>query len=172
MKLYVRFTIYIWINILLNNNMILNAGIYFSITVSLLQLIYILWTRKIANIICQPILSTKTFTEEIPDIYVITLRICHNYIDFSISVSNIQHSMLSFHKENTFLLNNKCQVILPKTMLEYFEIHSSFVSDVYMEDIPGIICQLHHLHLEKYFIQQQHYLYLRHKHVRIFGNSQ
>ena len=39
--LYVRFTIYIWSNIIFNNTMIQIANIYVSTTVYLLQMIYI-----------------------------------------------------------------------------------------------------------------------------------
>ena len=35
-------------------------------------------------------------------------------------------------------------------------IHNSFASDIYMEDIANMICQLLHLHLEQYFIEQKH----------------
>ena len=47
-------------------------------------------------------------------------------------------------------------------MLEYLEIHNSFASDIYMSDVAGIICKLHHLHLEKYFIQQKYELNFQH----------
>ena len=40
-------------------------------------------------------------------------------------------------------------------MLLSLVIHNSFISDVYMEDISDITCQIHHLHLEQYFIQQK-----------------
>ena len=64
--------------------------------------------------------------------------------------------MLDFHKENTVLLKKKLQGILPTCMLAYLDINNSFVYNVYMDDIVNIICQIHHLHLETYFIQQQH----------------
>ena len=64
--------------------------------------------------------------------------------------------MLDLHKENTILLNNKCQGILPTTMLEYLIIHNIFVFDVYMENIADMKFQSHHLHLEDSFIQQKH----------------
>ena len=54
------------------------------------------------------------------------------------------------------------QVILLTNMLEYLEIHNSFVSDVYMEDISNMLCQFYRLHLEQQFIQQQHYHTRRH----------
>ena len=38
--------------------------------------------------------------------------------------------MLTFHKENTDLLNNKCQGILPTTRLSSLVIHNSSVSNV------------------------------------------
>ena len=47
-------------------------------------------------------------------------------------------------------------------MLESLVIHHSFFSDVYREDIADIKCQLHHLHLEQYFIQQKHYQNFQH----------
>ena len=34
-------------------------------------------------------------------------------------------------------------------MLASLEIQNSFVSDVYMEYIANMICQIHHLHLEQ-----------------------
>ena len=79
------------------------------------------------------------------------------FIDYCLIVSNIKHSMLDFSKENNALLRNKYQVILPETMLEYLAIHNSFFSVVYMEDIPDMNCQLYHLHLEIYVIQQKNY---------------
>ena len=47
-------------------------------------------------------------------------------------------------------------------MLEYLETHNSFVSDVYMDDIADMICQLQHSHLEQYFIQQKHDINFQH----------
>ena len=41
-------------------------------------------------------------------------------------------------------------------MLSSLKIHNKFVYGVYTEDKADIICQIHHLHLEQYFIQQQH----------------
>ena len=61
--------------------------------------------------------------------------------------------MLYFHNENTVLLKNKRQVILPLNMLASLAIHNSFVSDVYMDDISAMVCQIHHLHLKQYFIK-------------------
>ena len=43
-----------------------------------------------------------------------------------------------FHIQN----NNKCQGILPTNMLASLEIHSSSFSNLYMEDIADMICQL------------------------------
>ena len=40
-------------------------------------------------------------------------------------------------------------------MLESLVIINSFVTDVYMEYIADMKCQLHHIHMEKYFIQQK-----------------
>ena len=34
-------------------------------------------------------------------------------------------------------------------MLEYLVTHNSFTSDIYMDDIPEMIYQIHHLHLEQ-----------------------
>ena len=70
--------------------------------------------------------------------------------------------MLDFIKENTVLLRNKYQGIRPTNMLESLVNQNSSVSDSYMEYIPDMIFQLHHLHLEQYFIQQQHDPNLRH----------
>ena len=86
--------------------------------------------------------------------YVVIICICYPTIESSISESNIQYSMLVFHKLNTVLLNNKFQVILPTTMLEYFVVHNIFFSDVYMEDTSKMKYQLNHTHLDQYFIQQ------------------
>ena len=66
------------------------------------------------------------------DIYVRNLCICHPLIDSSISGSNSQHSMLDFHKENTVLLKNKFQGIMPTTMLASLINLNSLVSDVYI----------------------------------------
>ena len=41
-------------------------------------------------------------------------------------------------------------------MLTYLVIHNCFVSDVYIEDISSTECQLHHIHLEEYFIELNH----------------
>ena len=73
---------------------------------SLLQLIYIGWDRKISTIKRHTILSTvqqyinsKILPRNIADIYVSIMSIFHLFIDFCISGSNNQHSMLAFHKE-------------------------------------------------------------------------
>ena len=47
-------------------------------------------------------------------------------------------------------------------MLEYLIIHNIFVSGVYMEDIADMKCQLHHIHLEQYFIKPKHDQNFRH----------
>ena len=52
------------------------------------------------------------------------------------------------------MLNNKCQGIPPTAILVCLVIDNCFVSDVYMEYIDDRKFQLHHLHLEQYFIQQ------------------
>ena len=41
-------------------------------------------------------------------------------------------------------------------MLAYLLNFNSFFSDVYMDNLADKKCQLHHLHLYKYFIQQTH----------------
>ena len=51
--------------------------------------------------------------------YVTFTFICHNFIDSSISGSNIQ-------------------AIMPTTMLAYLVIHNIFVYDVYMNDCPKL----------------------------------
>ena len=45
---------------------------------------------------------------------------------------------------------------MPSIMFPFFVIHNSFVSDVYLYNISDMKCQIHHLHLEQYFIQQKH----------------
>ena len=64
--------------------------------------------------------------------------------------------MLALHKETTVLIKNKYQGIIPTTMLAPLLINNSFVSDVYMDDISGMIYQLHHLNFEQDFIQHKH----------------
>ena len=83
------------------------------------------------------------------------MYIYHGLINYIIYRGKIQHSMLAFHKENTSLLNNKFQVIVPTTVLASFVNIKFFVSDVYMDDISDMTCKLHHFHLEHYFIQKQ-----------------
>ena len=39
---------------------------------------------------------------------------------------------------------------------------NSFVSDAYKDNTYDMICQIHHSNMEKFFIQQQHDLNLRH----------
>ena len=53
----------------------------------------------------------------IDESYVRIMCICHNFIDCSISDSNIQHSMLDFHKENTVSRKHKIRRIFPTFML-------------------------------------------------------
>ena len=71
------------------------------------------------------------------DIYFSITCMCHKFIESSIVGSNIQG-------------------IMPTTMLVYLVIDNSFVSDVYMDDISKIKCQVHHLHLDQLFIQPRH----------------
>ena len=73
---------------------------------------------------------------KIANIYVSITCICHKFIDSSISGSN-------------------SEVIMPTTVLVSLEIHNGFFSDVYMEDIADIKCQIRHLHLEQYYIEQK-----------------
>ena len=40
--------------------------------------------------------------------------------------------------------------------------NNSFFSDVHMDNIINMICQIHYLHLEIYFIQQKHHINFRH----------
>ena len=86
-----------------------------------------------------------TILKKIADIYVVVMCIFYPYIDSSISESNIQYSMLVFHK---------CQVILTTTMLEYFVVHNICFYGVLMKDISNKKYQLRHIHLDQYFIQQ------------------
>ena len=88
------------------------------------------------------------------EIYVSIMFIFHKFIEYSLYEINIQHSMLSFHKEIPVLFLKKHQVIMTTTTLEYLEIHSIFVYDVFIDYIAKMKCQLHHLHLEQHFIQQ------------------
>ena len=60
--------------------------------------------------------------------------------------------MLDFYKENTILVNNKCKGILPTNMLTYLVNINSFVSDVYMDDIADMICQIYQYFIKKYMI--------------------
>ena len=46
----------------------------------------------------------------------------------------------------------KLQEIFSTTLLASLVVHNSFVSYLYMEDIADMKFQLHHLHLEQYFI--------------------
>ena len=71
----------------------------------------------------------------IDESYVRIMCICHKFIDCSISESNIQHSMLDFHKENTVFLKNKCQGILPTSMLTHLINIKSNVIDYLADDI-------------------------------------
>ena len=104
----------------------------------------------------------KPLPRHIEVIYVITMCICHKFIDSSISGSNIQHSMLYFHKENEVILKKKCQRMMPTTLLEYLIILKSFVSYVYIEDKSYMKYQLHYLHLDQYVIQRKHDQNIRH----------
>ena len=63
--------------------------------------------------------------------------------------------MLAFQKKNTTVLKNRFQVIMPKHILAYLEIHNIVISDVYMDDRADMKCQLCHIHLEQYLIQQK-----------------
>ena len=47
-------------------------------------------------------------------------------------------------------------------MLTSFGFHNSFFSGVYMDDISDMTCQIHHLHLEQYLIQQQYDIHFQH----------
>ena len=57
---------------------------------------------------------------KIDNIYVIIMCIFCNLIDYSICGSNVQHSMLAFPKENTFL--KKMPRDIPKTYFIIFGI--------------------------------------------------
>ena len=45
-------------------------------------------------------------------------------------------------------------------MLASFVNINSFVSDIYMDDIFDMPCNINHIHLEMFFIQQKHDLIL------------
>ena len=70
--------------------------------------------------------NKKLLPRNIEDIYVGIMCICHKYIYYCLFRSNIQHSMLAFHKESTSLLKKKHQRILPPTMLASLVIHNFF----------------------------------------------
>ena len=127
---------------------------------SLLKWIYTSWGSKniqqsILAILNKITYKFKTTTKKY------FIRLCQNYafmssIHFSsIYGSNIQHSILSFHKENTILLKKKCQGIMPTIMLASLVNLRILVCDVYTGDISHMKCLLHHLQLEKYLIQQK-----------------
>ena len=88
----------------------------------------------------------------IANVYVGITCIFPLFVNSSICVGNIQHSMLDFHKETTVFLENKGQLIITKTMLSSLVIHNSFESDAYMDNIDEMKFQLRHLHLGEYFI--------------------
>ena len=50
----------------------------------------------------------------------------------------------------------KMQRNTSKSFVFIFGNSQQFVSDVYMEDIVEMKCQLHHIHLDKYFIYSKH----------------
>ena len=80
----------------IQQKMIKIADIYINITVSILQLIYIIWSIKIANIQCWLILSTtkfqlSTFNKKIAEMYVNTTCICKPFIYYFLFGSNTQH---------------------------------------------------------------------------------
>ena len=83
---------------------------------------------------------------------------CHLLIDSNIYGRNSQHSMLDFHKESIYLLNNRFQGILPTNMLTSLVNINNFVSYLYMDDIYEMICKPQHLHMEQYFIQHKYYI--------------
>ena len=77
------------------------------------------------------------------------------YISFNITC-------ICYKLTESSIFGSNSQEILPTTMFAYLVIYNSFVSDIYMEDIADTKYQLHHLHLEKYFIQQKHDQNFRH----------
>ena len=78
----------------------------------------------------------------------------YSLIDSYLSESNIQHSMLSFHKEDSSLPNIKGQGILATTLLASLVIHNFFITDVYMEYIADVKYQLYRIQLANVFIQK------------------
>ena len=52
-----------------------------------------------------------------------------------------------FTRKTPLLLKKICQGIFPTNMLETLYIRKGFVSDVYMDNIADMICNIHHLHL-------------------------
>ena len=143
------------------------SKMYVGITGSLLQLVYIHWVRKYPKFVdsysrVQQYINWHLCTNTVEEIYVINMCICHLFIDSSISVSNSQHSMLAFYKVKNYLLKKQCQGKLPRNMLASLIYLNIFVSDIYLDDISSMKCQIHHSHLEKYFIQQKHDINYQH----------
>ena len=97
------------------------------------------------------IFTKEEIPKNIANIYVSIICIYRPFIDYTLSGSNSQHSMFTFHKDNIFLHNNKVQLILPTNILASLVNIYSFIYDVYMDDIANMICQLY-----QYFIQQHH----------------
>ena len=59
--------------------------------------------------------------------------------------------------DNTVLLKNNLQGIMPTTTLSSLVIKNTLVSDVCMEYVADMKCELHHINLEKYLVQPKHY---------------
>ena len=92
----------------------------------------------------------------IVEIYVSITCIFHKFIDSSIYVSNSEHSILDFHKENTIVTKQELPSNINNKYVSILEHLHQFFLDVYMDDISDMIYQIYHLHLKHYFIQQQH----------------
>ena len=86
----------------------------------------------------------------ISDIYVSITCICHKFIDCIIYFAAIPNIQCSIFTRKTPLIQNKNhQGKIPTSMLVSLKIYNSFISDVYIDNTVKMICQLHHLHLEK-----------------------
>ena len=70
--------------------------------------------------------------------------------------SNIQLSILYFHKGNTILQDRRFQGILPTNMLASLVNIKSVVANLYINYIADMVCHIQCLHYDQYYNQQQH----------------
>ena len=155
------------VNVRLYQNMIEIFDIYVSITIYLLQYIYIIlgWKNIQHSMLANPDynkISIENYYQEIFQIFMLALCL---YITCSLTIflsgSNNQPPMSYLHKEFNVLLNKKHQRIFPTTILASLKtlvsliFHNKYLTAVLIEDITDMKCQLHHLQFGGYFIQQQ-----------------